>query len=384
MKNTQKVLILILVLIIGFTYFSVSTKEKVDLSAEPVKIGGIFALTGLGSSQGEQEKKGAELAVKKINEEGGINGHQLLLISEDVSLDKLNVAGNVAHKLIDVDKVEAIVGTTWDEPAQAILPIIESAKVPMVGQNQTRQLEKEKSFDYFFSTWYNNEVGIDTLLSFAKGEGYKKIAIIRPIPVGFYQFTSDLINKKAESYGITITDNINANDVGMVDIRTPITKIKSHSPDAVFTIVSDFTECSYLKQSKELGLNVPMITTESARDVNALKNCGKLMENTRISYPKVTNSYDDFEKSYKSEYGTIPETPSVMTTYDAVMIIADSLKKTNGEGGEKLRDVIAQTKDYKGVSLPSITFDDIGFVITPSDAFEMQTVKNGEFIKVSE
>lgn len=383
MKNIQKVIILVLVLFVGIFYFNSSSKQKVDLSVESVKIGGIFALTGLGASQGEQEKRGAELAVKQINEKGGINGHTLVLISEDVSLDKLNVAGSAAHKLIDVDNVKAIVGTTWDEPAQAILPIIEAAKVPMIGQNQTRQLEKEKAFDYFFSTWYNNEVGVDELLKFAKDSGFKKIAIIRPIPVGFYQFVSDLINQKAESYGLTITDNINANNVGMTDIRTIITKIKSNKPDAVITIVSSFTECSYLKQARDQELNVPLITTESARDISALKNCPSLMENAFISYPKITERYNDFEKDFEKVYGTVPETPSVMTSYDAVMIIADALKKTNGEGGEKLKDVIAHTKDFKGVSLPNITFDNIGFVITPADAFEMQTVRDSEFVRVS-
>ena len=67
-----------------------------------------------------------------------------------------------------------------------------------------------------------------------------------------------------------------------------------------------------------------------------------------------------------------------MTTYDAVMIIAEALKQTNGRGGEVLRDVIASTA-HKGVSLDFISFDDLGFVKTSSDTFEIRTVRNGNF-----
>jgi ABC-type branched-subunit amino acid transport system substrate-binding protein len=76
-----------------------------------------------------------------------------------------------------------------------------------------------------------------------------------------------------------------------------------------------------------------------------------------------------------------PETPSVMTAYDAVKIIAESLTKTRGEGGEKLQKEISSIKNYKGVSLNNISFDEIGFVKTPKDSWEIKTVKNGEFVR---
>jgi branched-chain amino acid transport system substrate-binding protein len=188
MTNTLKWIIgiIVIVLVIWGIYSYQTPSEPV--STEPIKIGGIFALTGLGASQGEQEFRGAQLAVEEINNSGGIRGRELELIAEDVFLDKLNVAGSAAHKLIDIDKVVAIVGTTWDEPAQAILPIIEEAQIVMVGQNQTRTLEAEKQFNYFFSTWYNNEVGVKELLSFTQKKGWNDIAIIRPIGAGFYQY----------------------------------------------------------------------------------------------------------------------------------------------------------------------------------------------------
>ncbi len=63
-------------------------------------------------------------------------------------------------------------------------------------------------------------------------------------------------------------------------------------------------------------------------------------------------------------------------------MIASALEKTNGKGGEVLRDEIAKTKDLAGASLPLINFDEKGYLVTPSAAFEMKTVRDGEFVKV--
>jgi branched-chain amino acid transport system substrate-binding protein len=370
-----------ILLVLGGGYVLVGHSKQPASTENPIKIGGIFALTGLGASQGEQELKGATLALEEINKNGGVNGRAVELISEDVSLDKLNVAGSAAHKLIDVDNVVAIIGTTWDEPAQAILPIIEAAKVPMVGQNQTRTLEKDQPFNFFFSTWYNNEVGIRELLAYAKKKGLTKIAIIRPVAAGFYQYVSDTVIANANEYGIQIIANENLNNPATSDFRTPIAKLKIQKPDAVLVVVSAFTECALLKQMQELGVNIPVLATESAGDVAALSQCAGAMENIHFAYPRTTNAYVVFEKNYRARFNVEPETPSIMTAYDAVKIVANALANTNGEGGEKLQAELAKTKDFKGVSLPSITFDEKGYVITPADAFEIRTVKNGSFVR---
>ena len=129
-------------------------------------------------------------------------------------------------------------------------------------------------------------------------------------------------------------------------------------------------------------MNVPVLSTEGSGDYYALSQCSKSMENLYFSYPKETSEYALFAERYDKAFGASPNTPSVMTAYDALKIIAKSLESTNGEGGEKLQKVLAQTKSYKGVSLNDISFDELGFVATPPDAFEMRTVKDGKFVKI--
>lgn len=374
-------IILILVVIIGGWYLLRTSTDIV--SKEPIKIGGVFALTGLGASQGIQELNGAQLAVDDINAKGGINGRPLELIPEDVSLDKMNVAATAATKLINVDKVTAIVGTTWGEPAEIIAPIAEKSGIPMVGQNQTRTLETGRPLNYFFSTWYDNEVGIERLLAYAKQKGITKIAIIRPIGAGFYQYISDLVEKSAGNYGITIVADLDLNDPTAGDFRTPLTKIKSKDPDAILMVVNNFTECQVLKQARELAMDVPFLSTEAAGDVASLAQCPKLMENIYFSYPKEKDKYVEFVKAYSAKFKTDPATPSAMTAYDAVMVIAAGLEKTGGEGGAVLRDALAKTKNLPGVSADKISFDASGYVATPKDGFEMRTVQSGKFVALS-
>lgn len=382
MKNTNtKIIILIIVVVIivaGIWYW----QKPTPATGEPIKIGFIGALTGVGAAIGQEEYNGARLAVEEINKEGGVLGRPLELVPEDVSLDKMRVAGSVTQKLIEVDKVIAIVGPQWDEPAFAILPIIEESKVPMVGADNTDDLESDTNYDYFFSTWYDNRVGIDKLLQFSKENNYKKIAVIKPLAGGFWQFTATDFIKKASQYDISIVSDIDLGNPLITDFRTPLSKVKILEPDAIFMVVSDNNQCTLLKQMKELGLNVPLLSTEAAGNSVVVKQCPELLGNLFFSSP-VSNSrdYDEFIKSFVNSYSRKPEFPSAVTSYDAVKVIASGLEKTKGTGGELLQNAISDLV-VSGASVEKIEFNEKGFAITSPEVFKMFTFKNGEFVTI--
>lgn len=384
MNTIYKIIIALIVLVIivwgGYYLFA----GKTTTSGEPIKIGSIAALTGVGSAIGEEEMKGVKLAIEEINQKGGVRGKKLELVAEDLSIDKLKVAGTITSKLININRVVAIVGPQWDEPAAAIVPIIEEAKVPTIGPDTTDDIESQKPAQYLFSTWFDNRVGIEELLKFAQEKNWKKIAIIRPFNGGFWQFTRDIFVNRAPAFNVTITNDENLGNPLLTDFRTFILKIKANKPDAVFMVVSDYNECVFMKQTKELGLNVPVLSTEAAGNNASLGQCPDLLENLYFSTPIHTQNYEKFAIAFKEMFGKEPQFPTAVTAYDALGIIAKALLETNGEGGEKLRNAIAATKDYEGASLPVINFNEKGFMITPADAFEMQTVRNGKFVPVSD
>ena len=374
-------IIAIIIIIVIIFLLSHSFQVKDTSVQGTIKIGGMSALTGVGAAIGEEERKGAQLAVNEINTSGGIKGRKLELVSEDVSLDKIKNAATVAEKLVNVDNVVAIVGPQWDEPAGPILPIIEKAKVPTIGADNSDQLEKDISYDYFFSTWYDPRVGVRELLRFSQSKGYKDIAIIRPLAAGFWEFTADIFVNDAPKYGVNVIENIDMGNPLSIDFRTSISKIKAKNPDAVFIVTSDYNQCAFVKQAKELGLSVPTLGTESSGDQVSLAECPQLLENRYFSTPKQSDKYALFSGSFKSTFGDIPKFPSAVTAYDAVYVIADALKKTGGNGGEALQKAIAET-DRGGVALSEIKFNQKGFLFTPEDSFEMKTTKNGAFVEI--
>ncbi len=349
---------------------------------EPIKIGGISALTGVGVPTGEEERNGALLAVKEINENGGIDGHPIEFISEDVSIDKLGNGASVAQKLIAIDKVVAIVGPQWDEPGQVVAPIAEEKQVPVISPDATPGIESENNFDYFFSTWFDNEVGIRELLRFSEKNGWKRIAIIQAMPAGFWKYTHDLFLKNAPNYDVEIVEDFIRNEaLSSVDFRTNILRVRESKPDAAFVVLGDFNICPFLRQAGELQMKAPLLLTEAASSHAVLEDCPGLMENGYIAMPKPSEKYVEL---YKEEYGRSPEYPSSITAYDAVYILKEALEKTNLVGGQKLRDAIANTKYEKGLSTPLIKFNDKGFHVTPEDAFEIWTVRDGMFTNTFE
>ena len=377
--NMKKYLIpaIIVVIITGLLF----VQPKKPENKGSIKIGGISALTGVGVAIGEEERKGALLAVEEVNQSGGINGKNLELVSEDVSLDKIKTAATVAQKLIEIDKVVAIVGPQWDEPAQPMLPIIEKAKVPMVGADNSDQLEKDQDYKYFFSTWYDNRVGVREILRYAQSHNIKKISIIKLLSAGFWEFTADSMIKYAPDYGVQITDVLDLGDPLNLDFRTNLLKANQSKPDAIFIVTSDYNQCVFLKQKSELGIKTITFGTESSGDGVSLKNCPNLMSDRFWSTPKENNSYADFSNRFAKRFGDKPNFPSAVTSYDAVMVIANALKQTNGVGGEVLRDAIQKT-NIKGISLDNISFNEKGFLTTPEDAFVMKTVKDGQAVEV--
>jgi len=204
--------LLFLLVLIAIIFSLRLTKDKSPEMRVPIKIGLVAALTGVGSSDGTEILKGAELAVEEINNDGGILGSKVKLIPEDVSLDKLRVVSTATNKLIDVDQVTAIVGPQWDEPGPIMTPIIETAQIPTISPEGSPELETETNYDYFFSTWYSDKIQIETIVRFAQMQNWNHVAIVRPVAGGYYQYTRNLMYDISLGYNLEIVEDINVND----------------------------------------------------------------------------------------------------------------------------------------------------------------------------
>ncbi len=375
MNKYLKIILILCVVGVG----AVMLFEGASDNKETIKIGGISALSGVGSSVGEDERKGEVLAVEEINKRGGINGRKIELISEDLSIDKINKAVSVAEKLINVDKVVAIVGAQWDETTFPILPIAEKSMIPMVGADNSDQLEKDKDYPYFFSTWYDNRVGVREILRYSSSHNIKRISIIKFLSAGFWEFTARTMTNEASKYDIKVVSESDLGNPTSLDFRTELLKSNQYNPDAIFIVTTDFNQCSFLKQKAELGINITALGTESSADGTSIANCPDLLKNRIWSAPTGGKNYSEFESRFMARFGQKPNSPSAATAYDSVMVIANALQKTSGRGGEELRNAI-QATNIEGVSVDKIVFNQKGFLVTPEDTFSMKGFKDGEVV----
>ena len=129
---------------------------------------------------------------------------------------------------------------------------------------------------------------------------------------------------------------------------------------------------------KELNINIPLVSTSSTENNNLLLEYGSVIEGILYAFPVDTPEYATFEHKYQEKYGTLPESPSAATAYDAANLLFDALAQ--GESKEEVASYLHAVKDYPGAS-NSITFDTSGIV--SSKEYIMKTVKDGTFVAVN-
>ena len=376
----KKIIIAIIIIIVVAVAIFV-LRNSAAPKEEVIKIGGAFALSGVGSEWGIDEMNATQLAVEEINSDGGIKGRKIKLVVEDSPGDKVAFAATVARKLIDVDNVLAIIGPTWDETAQVFAPIFEQSKIPIIAPDATRGIETERKFDYFLSTYFPQEVEIQRIVKYVVDRDLKNVIVMRVFRGGFYEFVNNRFVEDAKGAGLNIVDDLTiGTEFAPTDFRTVITLAKAKNPQAVFLPLDEKSICLFLKQSEELGFNKPILSTAVSLSSGAIKNCAELMERFYYAFPKQEDGYAKFVESFRAKYDREPNSPAASNAYDAVYILKEALKRSNLQGGEVLQKALLQTKNFRGASLNSMSFDEQGFIVAPVAAYNIKTVRNGQSV----
>jgi branched-chain amino acid transport system substrate-binding protein len=333
-------------------------------SAEPIKLGAFFDLTGPSAAIGTPTKLVAEMVVKKINSEGGVNGRPLQLISADDEGDPTKAA-LIAKKFIEGDKVTAIIGPTRTDTGMASKPIIEQMKVPTfmcVGGDPIILGGKFGPFKYTFKSPQRTSVAVQKVLGHMKKKGIQNIAIITAAD-GFGRDGKTELEKLSSEFGIKIlasesfqpTDN---------DMTAQLVKIKAASPQAIICWTIGKAGSIVAKNVKQLGIQSPLFQCHGLPDPIYIKLAGEasegnIMPSTKLMVAAQLPDSDpqkkvilEFIRLYKDVYQydrQFPINTHSGYAWDAIYMVANALKKA-GTDNEKLRDAIEATKGYVGVS----------------------------------
>ncbi len=317
-----------------------------------ILVGEFSSLTGTTATFGQSTDHGLRLAVEETNKAGGVLGKQINLMVED-DQSKPEEAATAVTKLITRDNVKAVVGEVASSRSLAAAPICQDNKIPMISPASTNP-EVTRKGDYIFRVCYIDPFQGEVLAKFAFNSlGLKKVAILKDVKndysIGLAQFFEEAFTK----LGDTIVAS-QAYSEGDSDFKAQLTALKAASPEAVF-VPGYYTEAALIvKQGRELNMNIPFIGGDGWDSSKLVEIGGDALNgayfSTHYAADDTSAIVRDFNAKYESRFpGEIPDAMSALG-YDAGLLLFDAMKRAGTTDGPALRDALASTKDFMGVT----------------------------------
>ncbi|WP_313150522.1 ABC transporter substrate-binding protein [Lysinibacillus sp. FSL K6-0057] len=325
---------------------------------DTIKIGANLELSGNVASYGSSIGLGAELAVKEINDAGGIDGKKIELIKVDNKSEN-SEATSAAIKLATQDKVVAMLAPATSGNTVATVQIANDNKIPIVTGSGTAPnitVNEDGSVnEYAFRTCFIDPFQGIVAANFASGElDAKNVAI-------FADNASDYAKGLAKSFKETITKSggkvvkEEAYVAKDTDFRTQLTNIKAANPDFIF-IPGYYEEVGLIvKQAREMGIDVPLMGADGWDSPTLIELAGAdALNNTFITNHYSAEDPDqkiqDFVKAFKAANGDKAPDAFNALGYDTIYYIADAIKRAGSTDGEAIKNELAATKDLSLVT----------------------------------
>lgn len=378
-KSTKKKIALssmglFLLLIVGIiTWLTIKQYHQVEEPEKVVRFGFIGPLTGPAASYGVAQMKGIELAVREINASGGLDNKRLEVIFEDSQMDP-NKSISAMKKLIEIDRVPAVIGETSTTATLAIANIANRTKTVLLSPLASGAKITDAG-DYVFRASPSDNLQAVVAARFVIGRDLRKGGIVYTNDDwggGLYKaFEKDF---KALGGVILISDGVTP---GTQDFRTQLVKIKTLHPDFIFIPLHPNESAIFLRQVKELKVSGQIIGGDNFSEKAILKTAGKAADGVIFTMPAQPSGkeYLQFAKSFKAKFNEDASYSSA-AAYDCVYLLMDAIKK--GEPiGDQIKNALYKIKDYHGAS-GVIGFDEHGDVKTKK--FEIVQIINGKYI----
>jgi len=330
----------------------------IAIAAEPIKLGCLFDLSGPAGHIGMPSKHVAEMAVERINKEGGVNGSQIVLIYGDSESDA-GKAALQAKRLIEKEKVAALIGPTRTESAMAILNIVQKAGIPTVAcVGGTPPVDPVRK--WVFKSPQKTVTAVEKIYLYLQKKGITKVAIITATDKFGEEGEKSLI-KLASKYGISIvaTEKFGVKDS---DITVQLTKLKNTDAQALICWTIGPPGSIVAKNVKQLDFKIPLIQCHGLPDPKYIELAGAAAEGTMMPSTKlmVANQLADTDPQKKlivefvNEYENVNKYGKVSThsgyAWDAIMLVVNGMRKAGSTDPEKVRTAIENTKDFVSIS----------------------------------
>src|SRR6202040_3199739 len=345
-------------------------------SQDTIKIGEFGSLTGDNASFGISQNNGVQMAVEEINAAGGVLGKKIDLISED-NQTKQGETTTIVRKLISQDHVSAVIGEVASSKSLEAAPICQASKIPQVATAATNPRVTQTG-DYIFRVCFTDDFQAVVIARFVLEKLHlNKVAFMTDVKqdysVGLTNIAKDYLAKN----GATIVKEQSYSS-GDKDFRAQLTDLKAAAPDVII-ITGYYPEAALIaKQARQFGIKAVLAGGDGWDGSSLIPVGGSAVEGAYFSdhfaVSDTSPLVQNFVAAYKKKYNTAPDAFAALG-YDAFKLLVDAIKRAGGTDPEKLRDAIASTKDFPGVS-GKIT---INPERNATKSAVILTIKNGAF-----
>jgi branched-chain amino acid transport system substrate-binding protein len=317
-----------------------------------IQIGFLGDLTGPTFNFGLSAKNGVLMAADEINQAGGINGHSIDIVIEDDKGSPAEAA-QVTGKLIDRYKVIAIIAAGASGNSLAAAPKAQSAHVPLIAPSSTNPAVTQAG-DYIFRACFIDAFQGEVMAKFAANTlKAKKAAIMldfnSPYSRGlteFFEFSFAKMNGQ-----ILLKQSYSQGDA---NYRGQLSLIKAANPDVIY-IPGYYGDVAIIaRQARQLGLTVPLLGADGWDAPELWELGGDALNGSYISNhysaDDPSETIQHFVHGYRQRYGNLTPDAHAALAYDALRFLAEAIQRAGTTEGPRLREALAQTKNFPGVT----------------------------------
>lgn len=344
---------------------------------ETIKIGGMAPLTGALAIYGVTTTNGAELAVKEINENGGVLGKKIEYVMLDTKGDSTE-AVMAYNKLVD-EKVAGIIGEVTSKPTLAVAEVAVQDNMPLITPTGTQVDITEAGPNVFRVCFTNPYQGKVLAITSKERLGADTVAVMLNNSSDYSDGIAKAFIEESEKLGMRVMGVEGYSD-GDKDFRPQLTKLAAMNPDVI--LIPEYYEQAALiaTQAREVGVKSIFVGSDGWDGI------AKTLD--KSSYAAIENSYftnhfsmedqsekiQNFLKDYREAYKEDPSAFSALG-YDAVYMMKSAIEKAGTTDKQKVVNALKGI-EYDGVT-GYLTFDDHN---NPVKAVTVLKIENGKYV----
>ena len=373
----QKALLPFVIVLLALAF---SCSRQTEVTNQPdrstIKIGYFGDLSGPTFNFGQSAINGVLMAADHVNQSGGINGRRIDVVIED-DKGSPEEAARLTAKLIDRDKVVAIVAGGTSGNSRAAAPKAQAARVPLISPSSTDPAVTMAG-DYIFRACFVDEFQGEVMASFAINSlKAQKAAILFDFNSSYGRGLTDFFQSSFRRLGGQIV-NEQSYTQGDADFKGQLVSIRASEPDVIYIpgYYGDVTAIA--KQARQLGLTQPLLGGDGWDAPELWQLGGDALNgayiSTHYSVDDPSPAIQSFVQEYKQRYGNLLPDAHAALAYDAARLLFDAIKRSGSTDGAKLRDALAQTKDFRGIT-GSISMDAHRNAVKPAVVLKLLDVR---------